>query len=212
MRLDTLFYQLSYRFGHPRWDSDQPNEELVAMTQSLTPRRALDLGCGTGANAVFLAQHGWDVVGVDFAPQAIETARKRSLDTRNAVSFVLADVTRLAGAGVRGPFDLVLDLGCYHALPARLRDAYVAQLAAVTGPGADFYLAGVSVAPASWRLLRASGVQAGELRERFGASFELTEQSQLGPIGRPAAFVLYHLVRRPSGVLGQPVAPQGNCT
>lgn len=189
MRLDRLFYRLTYRFGRPRWDTDEPRPELEALVRSRPPGRALDLGCGTGANAVYLASRGWDVVGVDFAAEAIAKARGRALDAGADVRFLVGDVSRLAEAGVEGPFDLVLDIGCYHAIPAGRRDAYAAGVAAVARPGADLYLAGIMEPPATWRLLGAPGIGGDELRKRFRDGFEVMEER------RDGRFVVYHLVR-----------------
>ena len=113
-----------------------------------------------------------------------------------SVSFVVADVTHLRQAGIAGPFDLLVDIGCYHAIPEGLRDAYVAEVAAVARPGADFYLAGISDPPATLRLLRAEGLNATESRVRFGAAFDIAEERAIGGMGRASTFVLYHLVRK----------------
>ncbi len=191
VRLDSVFYRLAYRAGKPAWDSDEPHPELNQIIAGRQPGRALDLGCGTGADAVFLAHHGWEVVGVDFVPAAINRARS----TASSARFILGDVTQLREAGVGGPFDLIIDIGCYHAIPSDLRDAYVAEVAAVARPGADLYLVAISKPPASWRLLRAEGVSTDELRRRFDGAFELADQHSATAIGRASNFVLYHLVR-----------------
>ncbi|HLN06788.1 MAG TPA: methyltransferase domain-containing protein [Acidimicrobiales bacterium] len=196
MRLDSLFYRVAYRFGKPRWDTGEPRPELEALVDGREPRRALDLGCGTGANAIWLDQHGWKVVGVDYVAEAIEAAKARALTAGSSARFVLGDVTHLRTVEVGGPFDLVMDIGCYHAIPANLRDAYTAEVAAVARRGADFYLAGISDPPATWRLLRAQGVNAAELRRRFGTNFDLADERAIGPVGRASQFVLYHLVRK----------------
>jgi SAM-dependent methyltransferase len=193
MRIDLFFYRLAYRSGRPRWDSTLPRPELTRLLQGRPPGRALDLGCGTGTDAIYLARLGWEVAGVDFVPEATATARTRAAGS--AASFVTGDVTRLRQAGVAGPFDLIIDIGCYHAIPAARRDAYAAEVAAVARPGADFYLAGIADPPATWRLLGARGVSAAELRRRFGADFNLADEQAAGPAGRASHFVLYHLVR-----------------
>lgn len=90
----------------------------------------------------------------------------------------------------------MVDIGCYHGIPAGRRDAYAAEVAAVTKPGADLYLAGVSDPPAAWRLLGARGINADDLRRRFGAYFDLVDERKAGAIGRAGPFVLYHLLRR----------------
>jgi cyclopropane fatty-acyl-phospholipid synthase-like methyltransferase len=139
---------------------------------------------------------------VDFVPRAIATARSRAAASGSPASFTVGDVTRLREAGVRGLFDLVIDIGCYHAIPASHRDAYRDEVAAVTRPGGDLYLAGVTDPPAAWRLLGAPGLGAGDLRRRFGPDFELADEQTAGRIGRAGTFVLYHLVRKRPGAAG----------
>jgi SAM-dependent methyltransferase len=204
MRPDLFFYRLAYRFGRPAWDSTDPRPELAGLLAGRRPGRALDLGCGTGTDAIYLAKQGWDVTGIDFVPEAIATARTHAAGS--AASFVAGDVTHLRQAGVDGPFDLIIDIGCYHAIPAGRRDRYAAEVAAVARPGADFYLAGIADPPATWRLLGARGVSAGELRHRFGADFDLADERTAGPAGRVSQFVLYHLVRRQAGTVPDPAA------
>lgn len=194
--IGSVFYRSTYRFGTPRWDTGRPRPELAELVQSRPPGRALDLGCGTGTDSVYLAGHGWQVVGVDFAPRALQVARRRARDAGVAAEFVTADVTRLGESGIEGPFDLVTDVGCYHGLPSGRRDAYVAGLAGVTRKGADVYLAGISGPPASWRLIGAVGVDDADISQRFGGSFQLAGQSAAGTVGRRSRFTLYHLVRR----------------
>ena len=202
MMISSLFYRLAYRSGTPRWDSTEPRPEVTELARGRPPGRALDLGCGTGSDVIYLASLGWDAVGVDFAPRAIAIARSRAATAGSAATFTEGDVTRLHEAGVSGGFDLVIDVGCYHGIPARSRDAYHAEVAAVTKPGGDVYLAGVSDPPTAWRLLGASGVSADDLRRRFGADFDLIDEQTAGPVGRAGKFVLYHLVRKRPAVAG----------
>ena len=105
-----LLYHLWYRHGTPPWVGG-PRQELVRLVTdgTLTPGSALDLGCGVGDNAIFLAQHGFTVTGVDFADAAIERARAKAHDDGVDVSFIVDDVTHLRQ--VSGPFDLLVDYG-----------------------------------------------------------------------------------------------------
>jgi SAM-dependent methyltransferase len=196
MNMGLAFYRLAYRSGRPAWDSADPRPELAELASSRPPGRALDLGCGTGSDTLYLASQGWDAIGVDFVTRAIATARSRAAAARSAATFVVGDVTRLEAAGVGGDFDLVTDTGCYHGIPVGRRDAYAAGVGAVTRPGGDLYLAGVSDPPAAWRLVGAHGIDADDLRRRFGTNFDLVEEHKAGPVGRAGLFVLYHLVRR----------------
>ena len=149
MSLASAFYRSAYRFGRPAWDSEEPRPELVRLVEDHPCGRALDIGCGTGANALYLAGHGWDVVGIDVVASPIETARRRAQAQggARAANFVVGDVSRLRHHGVEGPFDLAIDVGCYHSVPAGRRDAYAREVAAVTRAGADLYIAGVSRPP-----------------------------------------------------------------
>lgn len=208
VRLDALYYRFAYGSGTPFWDSSEPRPEVVELAACRSPGRVLDLGCGTGSNSLYLASLGWEVVGADFTSKAIETASSRAGASGSSARFVVADVTRLRADGISGSFDLVIDIGCYHAVPASLRDAYRTEVAAVTRAGGDLYVAGISEPPATWRLLGAgAGVTAGELSQRFGADFDLVDQRQVAPparppkrlIGRAVPLVLYHLVRKGPG-------------
>ena len=108
-------------------------DQLIEYISNNPPGRALDLGCGTGTNVITLAQHGWQVVGVDFVGRAIRHAeRKANLAGVNA-EFIVNSVTRLEG--VSGSFELVLDIGCFHSLEAGERDLYLANLGRLTKPG-----------------------------------------------------------------------------
>ena len=113
-----MMYSLMYRFGAPRWDTNITPPEVVAVIEgaaALPAGRALDLGCGTGTNVIYLAQHGWETIGVDFSPVAIQQARQKAKDTPGA-TFVEGDVSQLSHLGIQGPFDFVLDIGCFHGL------------------------------------------------------------------------------------------------
>lgn len=101
-----LFYNLLYsRFRAP-WDLG-PRKELVEAVESgrIQPCRAIDLGYGTASNAIFLAQHGFDVTGTDYSPAAIALCRERGAAAGVSVEWIEDDLTNLQH--VRGLFDLV---------------------------------------------------------------------------------------------------------
>jgi len=132
-------YDLTYRISKPRWDSDVVPPEVTSLAEhNGERRRALDLGCGTGAHSIYLAQHGFTVVGVDFSSKAIEMARDKARRTGTAIDFRIGDVTRLEF--LREPFDVVLDIGCFHGLDAAGRARYAGHLARLTRPGSAFLL------------------------------------------------------------------------
>ena len=100
--------------------------------------RALDLGCGTATNVITLAQHGWQVTGVDFAWTGIGMARRKARRAAVDVDLRVGDVTceRVAD----GVYDLVLDIGCFHSLTPEGRAAYVRKLERLMAPGGTFLL------------------------------------------------------------------------
>jgi cyclopropane fatty-acyl-phospholipid synthase-like methyltransferase len=127
-----------YEAGDVPWDEALPPPEVVAVAASLPPGRALDLGCGYGRAAIYLAGLGWQVDGVDFIEQAVDVARRRAREAGVAVHFHLAPVTELAF--LSGPYDLVLDVGCLHALADEEMAAYTAELRRLLAPGGRYLL------------------------------------------------------------------------
>ncbi len=126
------------RRGRPPWDTGISPPELLAFIAAHPPGRALDLGCGTGTNVITLAQHGWHVTGVDFAVKAIMEARRKAREAGVQADLRLGDVTRLSA--LAGPFDLILDIGCFHGLPADGRSAYARHIKRLLAPDGTFLL------------------------------------------------------------------------
>jgi len=188
-----LLYNGMYVLGAPPWDTGIPPHELVAIIEgpnALPAGHALDLGCGTGTSVLYLAQHGWKVVGVDFAAAAIEKARKKAARTSGA-TLVEGDVSRLSQLGITGPFDFVLDMGCYHGLSATRRRAYVQEVARVTRSGALFMV--WAVASARRPIFPgAPHMQDEEIPERFGQDFRL----EPGPQGNGRQMANWYMLRR----------------
>jgi len=132
-----IFYTAWY-WCQPPWDTNITPPEVFAFLAGRPPGRALDLGCGTGTNAITLAQHGWQATGVDFVARAIRVARKKARQARVQVDLRVGDVTRLNG--IAGPFDLILDIGCYHSLPPRGMETYRSQVIRLLETGGTFML------------------------------------------------------------------------
>ena len=98
----------------------------------------LDIGCGLGDNAIYLASRGHSVTGLDGSPAAIEKARSRAAQAGVSVTFDVADATKLTGYD--GRFDTVVDSALYHCLDDEGRQAYAASLYRATRPGARWHL------------------------------------------------------------------------
>ncbi len=138
-------WNLRYVLGRTPWDTGVTPPELVELVEGgdVRPGRALDIGCGTGTNAVYLARSGFDVVGIDSAWLAIRRARRRARRAGVEARFYTGDILRMGeagGADPRGPFDLALDIGCFHGLGASDRAVYSAMLARAVRPGGSFLL------------------------------------------------------------------------
>ena len=162
--LRRLSFSLWY-FFHPPWDTGLTPPELFDFMENHPAGRALDLGCGTGTNVATLAGRGWQVTGIDFAPRAIHRARRRLGQAGLHADLRVGDVTRLEG--ISGPFDLALDMGCFHGLPDR--PAYLRELRRVLAPQGYWLLYAMlksraeaeasrpGLTPADLELIRASG-------------------------------------------------------
>jgi SAM-dependent methyltransferase len=184
-----------YRFGFTPWDSGVPPpelKELIEGPQARTPGKALDLGCGTGTNAIYMTQHGWDVTAIDFVPRAIASAKAKAAAAKVSPRLLVGDVTRLGELGVQDGYTLLFDLGCFHAIPQDRRDAYVAGATKSASSGGDFLLWGFYRKP-NWETN--AMVSREEIEQRFTKDWELLrawggEQPDRFP-GR-----WYHLKRR----------------
>lgn len=126
-----------YASGDLPWDAGRPEEELVAVVEAGVVRagKALEIGCGTGTNALWLASRGFEVVAVDVAPLAIEQARAKLRDAGLArCRFEVLDI--LTGAPADGPFDFVFDRGCFHVFDdAGTRARFAARVADALATG-----------------------------------------------------------------------------
>jgi cyclopropane fatty-acyl-phospholipid synthase-like methyltransferase len=142
--MKPIIWNLIYWLGRTPWDTGVTPPELRAVVETgrVQPGRALDLGCGTGTNVIYLAEHGFEVFGVDISSRAIARARRKIGQAGHAqrAHVYAGDVTRLDQLPINGPFDLALDLGCLHSLDLPRRERYVAGLASLMKPGSLYLL------------------------------------------------------------------------
>jgi SAM-dependent methyltransferase len=125
----------SYAAGQLPWDTGQPEPLLVEFVSSgaVTPSPALEIGAGTGTNAIWMAERGFDVFGVDVSPLAVERAHAKIEGRALRCRFVAWDF--LAAPLPNGPFQFVFDRGCFHVFdePGE-RQRFAAQVAAALAP------------------------------------------------------------------------------
>lgn len=128
-----------YRGGTPPWETGRPCPELIQTIRegAIRPVRTLELGCGTGADAVFLAKHGFEVTAVDCSPTAINRARTRAEQSGALLRIVLDDVFEFAEHC--GTFDLVYDAGFYHYMRRSELARFLDVLWRVTYPGSAYF-------------------------------------------------------------------------
>ncbi|TFH38137.1 MAG: class I SAM-dependent methyltransferase [Anaerolineales bacterium] len=134
----NLLFEWRYLLGHTPWDTGISPPELIEFLDNHPPGRALDLGCGTGTNAITISAYGWHVVGVDASRLAIRRAQQKSLQPVNQVDFHRLDVSRLRG--IEASFDLILDIGCFHSLPSKARRRYIERIAQLIDPAGAYLL------------------------------------------------------------------------
>ena len=168
-------YNFGYRLGRMPWEIG-PRRELVDLVSDgrLRPCRAVDLGCGTGANTVFLARQGFDVTGVDFAHAALAKAEARAVAAGVQARFARDDLTALRQP--LGRFDLLVDYGTLDDLGPTARDRYVDNVVPLAAAGARFLLWCFQWPPRRWdRWLRFEPIAPGEVEHRFGAAFHIEQ-------------------------------------
>ncbi len=163
-------WETAYREGTPPWDAGRPHAELAHVLDEyrLNPKTVLEVGCGTGADAIVLARRRFEVTAVDCSPIAIERARLRAEQSDAVLRFVLDDVFTFARSA--GQFDLVYDAGLYHSVRHTNLEQYLDMLWRVTRPGSYYFcLAG---APAEEVEEGPGQVTEDEMHNELGRLFE----------------------------------------
>jgi SAM-dependent methyltransferase len=167
---DVERWEGRYRTGDTPWDTGRPSSELqrVIAEDHIAPCAALELGCGTGTNAVWLAQRGFDVTALDISPLAVERAGQRAAVAGANVRFLTADA--LADPDVGGPFGFFFDRGCYHIVRDMNLTGYLRLLESTLRPGATgLVLAGNARLPRTGPPI----VTEDEIRRELGRLFEV---------------------------------------
>lgn len=172
LNLDRAVFGLMYRIGFTPWDGHQLParlRELIEGDAALPKGKALDVGCGTGDTSIYLAQHGWDVTGIDFVERALAKARVKAQRAGAKIRWLRADVTRLGQHDIGPGFNLVVDNGLLHGLSDDARDAYVRELSPLVPDGGRLLILGFGV-----RKRRGPrGIDPEEVERRFGHGWEL---------------------------------------
>jgi SAM-dependent methyltransferase len=163
-------WQARYRTNDIPWDTGHPSTELrrVVAEDGIAPCPALEVGCGTGTNAVWLAQQGFDVAANDISPLAIERARAKAAAAGVSVRFVCGDLAN--APEIAGPFDFLFDRGVYHIVRNLDLPGYLRTLERTLRPGAlALVLTGNARLPRTGPPI----VSEGEIRTELGGLFDI---------------------------------------
>ncbi|MEO6809368.1 MAG: class I SAM-dependent methyltransferase [Isosphaeraceae bacterium] len=156
--------------GKPPWDIGRPQRDLVEAADRIKGS-VLDSGCGTGELALFFAERGHRVLGIDFLENPIQTARRKANERGLVAEFEVMDALTLTT--LDQTFDNVIDSGLFHVFSDEDRARYVAGLAHVTNPGGQLVLLCVSDKEPGTQGPRRVSEQ--ELRETFEDGWTIEE-------------------------------------
>ena len=134
------FFNLAYENDHvPPWDIGRPQGEIIRLARAKqVTGSVLDLGCGTGENALYLASFGHETWGIDSSPYAIVKAKKKARQRHLKVTFLVRDALELSDPG--RTFDTVIDTGLFHVFADEERPVYTQSVASVLHSGGNYYM------------------------------------------------------------------------
>jgi cyclopropane fatty-acyl-phospholipid synthase-like methyltransferase len=136
---DADRFEEAYRAGGAPWDIGRPQRAIVKLAEAGEIRGSvLDVGCGTGENALHLASLGKPVMGIDASPTAVAAARAKTAARGLTATFRVADALDLAR--LRRRFETVIDVGLFHTLGDDQRRPYAHSLCEVLAPGGVLHI------------------------------------------------------------------------
>lgn len=138
--MKRLRFNLFYLLGNPRWDTGIVPPEVTEYIAHTPPGRALDIGCGTGTNLLYLALHGWQAEGIDFSRLAVRRARRRLIKVGFPPNVWIDDAARLTKA--QGEYNYILDIGCLHSLSDAGKQGEIASVRQHLAPGGCWMIYG----------------------------------------------------------------------
>jgi SAM-dependent methyltransferase len=197
-------YELMYRYSFVPipFDAGGPRDEFVSLVESgrVKPCRAIDLGSGTASNVIYLAQHGFDVTGVDYSPAALEMGRLRAQEAGVEISFIEDDLTNLQQ--VNGTCDLLVDYGCLHSIPPKDRPLNVKNVLSLSHHGSLFLLVSFERPARRWerqfvdRVGLAMPLEPGEVERTFADFFDIERFAEVTHDSKPLPGMSGYLMTR----------------
>jgi len=171
VRLPLSSWEDAYKTVPP-WDVGRPQPAFVELVRigELNRGKVLDVGCGTGENALYLAEKGFAVIGVDLTNRAIDAARAKAAERKLKVDFREGNALSLDFKD--SVFDSVIDSGLFHTFPDDDRPVYAREIARVLAPrGKYFMLCFSDKEPTNWGGPRR--VTREEIESTFSSFFEI---------------------------------------
>jgi SAM-dependent methyltransferase len=190
-----LAWEEHYRSGPTPWDTGITPPEIVSFwAQGHLPPigLALDIGCGTATNVLYLANLGLNVIGFELSALALSRAATRlrpyTDDVKEKIALAQADAAHLPLRGAGAVY--AMDVGCFHSLPDQLRLGYTKNLTENLRAGAYYQLYGFDRLPEDEANIDARGLGANEVEERFSPFFEIVQIERASPDRRPCRWYL----------------------
>jgi methyl halide transferase len=175
-----------YVEGDTPWDTGHPSAELVKVLreEKIGPCPAIDIGCGTGTNAVYLAKQGFEVTAIDLSPTAVDRGRSKKATAAVKVRFLAGNIMDPPD-DIGGPYGFFFDRGCYHIVRKIDLDGYMKTVERITQPGSlGLVLTGNPKEP---REKGPPTVTEEELRSEWGRLFEFVwlREFRFDPVSGP---------------------------
>ncbi len=196
--------------GQVVWWKQGINPDLIRLVENrrIKPCRAIELGCSSGRNVVFLAKYGFEMTGVELSQSALDLSRKRLKMAGVNATLVQDDITDLKK--VHDSYDLLIDVGQMHDLPGKDHECYLRSVLALTHAGSQFFLYCHEWRVSWWERLTinilskfgfgAITFEPGEVGSIFGPSFEITqvacEEDRSYAPHYPRGYAVYLMTRK----------------
>ena len=142
-------------------------------------RRALDVGCGTGRDAIHLVKKGWQVTAVDLEERALEKARQRAAEEGTEVDWVIGDVTNLGALGMQPGYSLIYDMGCIQGLPDEAAERAAEGITALAAANATLLFLAFA---RDRRMILPRGMDRQHIEALFGPAWQLTDTHDMLPL------------------------------
>ena len=142
--------QYNSAFSHWIWGDTRIPKELKKLVEEKQPKTSLELGCGLGRFSTYLAEQGIQATGVDFSQVAIKKANERLTNVIQKPQLLVGDVTNLAM--LHNPFDVAIDIGCFHCLNETAQKKYVNETYRLLNPNSTLLVWALDSSPIDIKL------------------------------------------------------------